>query len=149
MEFVNKLRELNAKNSQLELSIEKFLTKREEEFFDKAREDKRSSAASLKPQHGSFYNSNVSWTSFYSTRPDCTCPILLMVHPCSCLVPAPSFGDEAGVLGGGEDSESPTLVTQSRLQVFLSREVAGLPIYTIILSIGQVRCSSVMGSRAC
>ena len=72
-EFADKLRELDSKNSQQELSIEKFLTKREEAFFDKAREEKRSSAASLRSQRDSFYHPNASRTSFYSTRPDCKC----------------------------------------------------------------------------
>jgi alpha-1,3-glucan synthase len=82
-EFVAKLRELDAKNSQNELSIEKFLTKSEEAFFDKVKVDKRSSAASLRSQRDSFYHSNASRSSFYSTRPDCKCPLLLMVLPCS------------------------------------------------------------------
>jgi len=38
-EFIAKLRGLDAKNSQHELSIEKFLTKSEEAFFDKVKED--------------------------------------------------------------------------------------------------------------
>ena len=71
-EFVAKLRGLDAKNSQGELSIEKFLTKSEEAFFDKVKEDKCSSAASLRSQRDSYYhNTNASRTSFYSTRPDC------------------------------------------------------------------------------
>ena len=36
-EFVAKLRGLDAKNSQTELSIEKFLIKNEEQFFDKVK----------------------------------------------------------------------------------------------------------------
>ena len=70
-DFVAKLRGLDAKNSQGELSIEKFLTKSEEQFFDKVKDDKRTSAASLRSQGDSFYNSNASRSSFYSARPDC------------------------------------------------------------------------------
>lgn len=76
-DFVAKLRGLDAKNSQGELSIEKFLTKSEEAFFDKVKDDKRSSAASLRSQRDSFYHSNQSRTSLYSTRPDCKCHLLL------------------------------------------------------------------------
>lgn len=68
-DFVAKLRALDSKNSQDELSIEKFLMKSEEEFFDKAKEEKRNNAASLRSQRDSFYGG--SRTSFYSTRPDC------------------------------------------------------------------------------
>jgi len=81
-EFVEKLRGLDAKNSQGELSIEKFLTKSEEAFFDKVKEDKRSSAASLRSQRDSgFFHSNASRTSFYSTRPDCEYPPLVRSYP--------------------------------------------------------------------
>ena len=82
-DFVAQLRGLNAKNSQNELSIEKFLTKSEEAFFDKAKEDKRESAASLRSQRDSFYNSSPR-TSFYSTRPDCKWPFMLVIPSRSC-----------------------------------------------------------------
>jgi len=81
-DFVAKLRELDAKNSQHELSIEKFLVKSEEAFFDKLKDDKRENAASLRSQRDSFYSTGVSpRSSFYSTRPDCKCRrLLLIVH---------------------------------------------------------------------
>ena len=69
-EFVAKLRSLDAKNSQSELSIEKFLIKSEEAFFDKVKVDKRHSAASLRSQRDSYY-SDTPRSSFYSARPDC------------------------------------------------------------------------------
>ena len=53
-------------------------------------------------------------------------------------VQAPSFADEMGMIGGGGDS-STILVIPSRLQVFLSRELFGWPLYSIILAFGQVR----------
>ncbi|KAF7338273.1 Modular protein with glycoside hydrolase family 13 and glycosyltransferase family 5 domains [Mycena venus] len=46
-EFVQKLQSLTAKNSEHELSIEKFLMKSEEAFFGKVRKEKLSSAASI------------------------------------------------------------------------------------------------------
>ena len=76
-EFVAKLRGLDAKNSQTELSIEKFLIKSEEQFFDKVKSDKRHSAASLRSQRDSFYDSSPSRSSFYSTRSGGKCsPII-------------------------------------------------------------------------
>ena len=83
VDFVAKLRGLDAKNSQGELSIEKFLTKNEEAFFDKVKEDRRSSAASLRSQRDSYYHPNPSRSSLHSTRPDCKCPLLLIVPLCS------------------------------------------------------------------
>ena len=44
------------------------------------------------------------------------------------------------MLGGhGGDSQSTIIVIPSRLQVFLSRELFGWPLYGLILAIGQVR----------
>jgi alpha-1,3-glucan synthase len=127
-DFVAKLRGLDSKNSQSELSIEKFLTKSEEAFFDKVKEDKRENAASLRSQRDSFYHSNTSRSSFYSTGPDCECPFLLMIYSYSKFVSAPSFADELGMMGGG-DLGGATIVIPSRLQVFLSRELLGWPLY--------------------
>ena len=139
-EFVAKLRELDAKNSQKELSIEKFLTKSEEAFFDKVKEDKRTSASSLRSQRDSYYHTNASRTSFYSTRPDCEYPnLLVVIRLAHVFVPAPSFGDEMGMVGNGGDPGGATLVIPSRLQVFLSRELFGWPLYGLILAFGQVR----------
>ena len=146
-DFVAKLRALDSKNSQNELSIEKFLTKSEEAFFDKVKEDKRENAASLRSQRDSFYHSNTSRSSFYSTAPDCRCPFLSTIFSCSNFVSAPSFGDEMGVLGGGGESGSATIVIPSRLQVFLSREIFGWPLYGIILAFAQVCRLSVVRSR--
>jgi len=77
-DFVAKLRGLDEKNSVEELSIEKFLTKSEELFFDKLKDDKRENAATLRSQRDSFH-SGASRSSFYSTRPDCKHPLLLLI----------------------------------------------------------------------
>ena len=59
---------LDAKNSQHQLSIEKFLMKSEEAFFGKVRREKLSSAASVRSsQRDSIFGS----ASVYS-RPTCT-----------------------------------------------------------------------------
>jgi len=79
-DFVAKLRELDVKNSQHELSIEKLLVKNEV-FFDKLKDDKRENAASLRSQSDSFYHLSVSpRSSFYSTQLDCKCHHLLLHH---------------------------------------------------------------------
>ena len=70
------------KNSQGELSIEKFLTKNEEAFFDKVKEDRHSSAASLRSQCDLYHHSNLSKSSLHSMRPDCKYPPLLIVPLC-------------------------------------------------------------------
>lgn len=68
-EFVQKLQMLNAKNSEHELSIEKFLVKSEEAFFGKVRKDKLDSAASIRSsQRDSVWGTPSP--SLYS-RPDC------------------------------------------------------------------------------
>ena len=59
-------------------------------------------------------------------------------------VSAPSFGDEMGVIGGIGDPGGATFVIPSRLQVFLSRELFGWPLYGIILAFGQVCHLSVV-----
>ena len=128
-DFVAKLRALDSKNSQNELSIENFLAKSEE--------DKRKTVASLRSQRDSFYHSNTSRSSFYSAGIDCRCPFLSINFSCSNFVSAPSFGDKMGVFGGGGESGSATIVIPSRLQV-LSREIFGWPLYSIILAFGQV-----------
>ena len=51
-----------------------------------------------------------------------------------------------GVLGGGGDPGGARLVVPSRLQVFLSRELFGWPLYGIILAFGQVRCCLIVHS---
>jgi hypothetical protein len=45
------LQDLNAKNSEHELSIEKFLTKSEEAFFGKVRKQKLDDAASIRSSY--------------------------------------------------------------------------------------------------
>ena len=60
---------LNAKNSEHELSIEKFLVKSEEAFFGKVRKDKLETAASIRSsQRDSIWGTPTA--SLYS-RPDC------------------------------------------------------------------------------
>ena len=68
-DFISKLQSLNATNSKHELSIEKFLTKSEEAFFDKVKKDKLSSAASIRSsQRDSIWGAP---SSFDYSRPSC------------------------------------------------------------------------------
>ena len=49
-----------------------------------------------------------------------------------------------GVLGGGGEYGGATIVIPSRLQVFLSRETFGWPLYGIILAFAQVCLSRAL-----
>ena len=51
------------------------------------------------------------------------------------------------MIGSGGEAGSATFVIPSRLQVFLSRELFGWPLYGIILALGQVCRLSVVRSR--
>lgn len=68
-DFITKLQSLNAANSKHELSIEKFLTKSEEAFFDKVKKDKLSSAASIRSSRRDSVWGTPS--SFDYSRPSC------------------------------------------------------------------------------
>lgn len=60
---MEKLQDLNADNSKGELSIERFLTKSEAQFFDKVKKDKLSSAMSVRSNRESV------WGGSYESRP--------------------------------------------------------------------------------
>ncbi|KAF9069108.1 modular protein with glycoside hydrolase family 13 and glycosyltransferase family 5 domains [Rhodocollybia butyracea] len=124
-DFVQKLQELNAKNSEHELSIEKYLVKSEEAFFGKVKKEKlHSSAASYRSG-----NRDSVWgtpdPSIYS-RP-----------------PSPSFaGSDWDNNNLNGSLPQPDSVPMTRLQIFMAREVGGWPLYTIILALGQTFCAS-------
>ncbi|KIL69786.1 glycosyltransferase family 5 protein [Amanita muscaria Koide BX008] len=118
-EFVQKLRMLDSKNSRHELSIEKFLIKSEEAFFGKVRREKLSSAASIKSTRrdsewgvGSASLYSRSSTPFaqggFFTEYDVNMPQPLDVAP------------------------------MTRLQIAMAREIAGWPLYTIVIALGQM-----------
>ncbi|KAJ7111552.1 modular protein with glycoside hydrolase family 13 and glycosyltransferase family 5 domains [Mycena crocata] len=121
-EFVQKLQALNAKNSEHELSIEKFLMKSEEAFFGKVRKDKLSSASSIRSsQRDSIWGTPSP--SLYS-RPD------------SPNTQGFNMADYEGPLTN--DAGLPEVVPMTRLQIALAREIAGWPLYTIIIGLGQM-----------
>ncbi|KAJ7774879.1 modular protein with glycoside hydrolase family 13 and glycosyltransferase family 5 domains [Mycena metata] len=124
-EFVQKLQQLNAKNSEHELSIEKFLMKSEEAFFGKVRKDKLSSAASVRSSQRESIWGTPSPSLYSPSRPG-------------------SPNTEAGFnLGDYEDhmhhdAGLPEVVPMTRLQIALAREIGGWPLYTIIIGLGQM-----------
>ncbi|KAH9484208.1 Cell wall alpha-1,3-glucan synthase mok13 [Psilocybe cubensis] len=121
-EFVQKLQTLNAKNSEHELSIEKFLTKSEEAFFGKVRKEKLSTAASIRSsQRDSMWGTPSP--SLYS-RPD------------SPNMQAFSQGDYDGPLH--QEPNMPEVTPMTGLQIAMSREIGGWPLYTIVIGLGQM-----------
>lgn len=119
-EFAQKLQTLSADNSKGELSIEKFLTKSEELFFDRVRKEKLSSAASyISSKRESMWS--MPGTVDEPSRP--TSPGTPSAHP---------FANESGLLPPNE------VVVMNRIQIALAREVGGWPLYTIIIAIGQM-----------
>ncbi|KZT26358.1 glycosyltransferase family 5 protein [Neolentinus lepideus HHB14362 ss-1] len=123
-DFVEKLRNLNAENSQHELSIEKFLVKSEEAFFDKVRKDKLSTAASIRSSKRDSVWGTPSPSIYDHSRPSSP----------NGLSSASGFTDYNGPL----TSELPEVVVMSRLQIAMSRELGGWPLYTIVIAAGQM-----------
>lgn len=75
-EFSQKLQMLNAHNSKHELSIEKYLQKSEEAFFDKVKKDKLSSAASIRSSQRDSIWGTPAPSSFDHSRPSCESTVL-------------------------------------------------------------------------
>lgn len=137
--FVSKLQLLTPENSKGDLSIEKFLTKSEEAFFDKVKKDKISSAVSLRSHRDSTWGA----ASSFDSRPGCKLHAPVSVYLMALMIhsppPAPAFGstfnldDYSGAIPNG-----PPEPTLSRLQIIMMLEIGGWPLYTIIMAIGQV-----------
>ncbi|KAF9454524.1 glycosyltransferase family 5 protein [Macrolepiota fuliginosa MF-IS2] len=120
-EFVQKLQALTAKNSEHELSIERYLMKSEEAFFGKVRKDKLETAASIRSsQRDSVWGTPSP--SVYS-RPD---------SPSTHAFPHSEYD------GTHHDAGQPDIVPMTRLQIAMSREVRGWPLYTIVIAAGQM-----------
>ncbi|KIK71072.1 glycosyltransferase family 5 protein [Collybiopsis luxurians FD-317 M1] len=122
-DFVQRLQDLNAKNSEHDLSIEKFLMKSEEKFFDKVKKEKLSSAASIRSsQRDSVWGTPDP--SVYS-RPS-----------------SPSMGSGFPNSDWETPQAEPEEVPMTRLQVFMAREIGGWPLYTIVIALGQTLCAT-------
>ncbi|KAF8843644.1 glycoside hydrolase family 13/glycosyltransferase family 5 protein [Paxillus ammoniavirescens] len=123
-EFVQKLQTLSSENSKAELSIEKFLVKSEEAFFERVRKDKLSSAASyISSQRESVWSAHGT-LSVADDRSRPGSPGSPSSHP---------FAGGSGILPyGGE------IVIMTRVQIAMARKVGGWPLYTIVIALGQM-----------
>lgn len=118
--FVAKLQALSAENSKGELSIERFLVKSEEDFFNKVKKDKMSSAASiLSSRRESLWGGVTSL--HYDSRP---------------ASPLEHEFDRANYTGPLPNSLGPPMMTAMQLR--MAREIKGWPVYAIILALGQM-----------
>ncbi|CCM02383.1 uncharacterized protein FIBRA_04479 [Fibroporia radiculosa] len=123
-EFVQKLQMLNSHNSKGELSIEKFLTKSEEAFFDKVKRERLSSAASIRSSRRESIWGTPAPSSFEYSRP----PSLNHFLGAD-AIPMSDYG--------GPPNEK-DVVIMSSLQIAMSREIFGWPLYGIVIGIGQM-----------
>ncbi|TFY55439.1 hypothetical protein EVG20_g9317, partial [Dentipellis fragilis] len=126
-DFVQKLQHLTPENSKTELSIEKFLQKSEEAFFDKVRKDKLSSAASIRSQRDSVWGTPAP-SSLDHSRP--SSPNTQSFAPSS----AAGYTDYDGPLNNDQGE----VVIMTGLQIALQREIGGWPLYAIIIALGQM-----------
>ncbi|KDQ60792.1 glycosyltransferase family 5 protein [Jaapia argillacea MUCL 33604] len=124
-EFVQKLQNLTPENSQHELSIERFLMKSEEAFFDKVRKDKLSSAASIRSSKRDSIWGTPSPSIYDSSRPS---------SPSFAPSSASGFTDYNGVLAN-DNSE---VVVMTGLQIAMAREIGGWPLYALVIALGQM-----------
>ena len=132
---------MSAHNSKGELSIERFLVKSEEAYFDRVRKDKLSSAASYISSHrDSVWSSPGTLSMADASRPASTCFLFLILSEWSshvwCVAPGTPnthpFASGSGLLPYGGD-----FVIMNRVQIMMARKVLGWPLYTIVIAIGQ------------
>ncbi|VDB82993.1 unnamed protein product [Peniophora sp. CBMAI 1063] len=128
-EFVQKLQALNAENSKKELSIEAFLQKSEEAFFDKVRKDKLDAAQSIR---ASSRDRDSIWGTPAPSLYDGSRP-----QSPSVISRNNSF-NHSEYEGALVNNEAGDVVIMSGLQIALAREIGGWPLYTIIMSLGQI-----------
>ncbi|KAF8758339.1 glycoside hydrolase family 13 [Rhizoctonia solani] len=113
-------------DGESELSIEKFLTKSEEAFFDKVKRDKiNSSAASIRSHRDSSWGT----PSHFDSRPA-----------------SPAFPQTPGTPGQGFDTKNYSgplpnendTPNMTALQIRMQHTIYGWPLYTIIIALGQM-----------
>ncbi|KAJ7777588.1 modular protein with glycoside hydrolase family 13 and glycosyltransferase family 5 domains [Mycena maculata] len=118
-EFIQKLEILDSKNSEHELSIEKFLVKSEEKFFGEVRKEKIAEAESLR--------SSKRDSVWGSPSPS---PHSRPSSPNLSGLPIVDYHDGSPDLPG--------VVPMTRLQILMGREIFDWPLYTIIIGLGQM-----------
>ncbi|KIY43381.1 glycoside hydrolase family 13 and glycosyltransferase family 5 protein [Fistulina hepatica ATCC 64428] len=121
-EFVQKLQYLNAKNSEHELSIEKFLMKSEEAFFGKVRKDKLDAASVRSSKRDSIWGTP-SLSALPYSLPES---------------PNPSEISTKSSELHGMPAASPDVPPMTATQIAMAREIGGWPLYTIIIALGQM-----------
>ncbi|KAL7424549.1 hypothetical protein Q5752_000233 [Cryptotrichosporon argae] len=122
--FVQKLQSLSADNSKGDLCIEKFLMKSEKAFFSEMKKEKLS-AASIRSRDSYITPKTPSMMDGF--RPE--------------LYPAPTHYSASGhghdeVYDTYDEPEPEKHMT--RTQIFMDRSVGGWPLYTIVISFGQL-----------
>ena len=138
---MQKLQGLNADNSKGELSIEKFLVKSEEAFFDRVRRDKLSSAVSYISSHRESVWSMPGTLTVNEppSRPTCECTTCSGRESSLTLRTAPRTPSSQPF---SQDEEfDNNFVVMNRIQIAMARQVWGWPLYTIVIALGQVRTS--------
>lgn len=114
------------------------MTKSEEAFFDKVKKDKLSSAASIRSsQRDSIWGTP---SSFDYSRPSCrNFSSFIIIQTLNCLNLAPSFAPSTGLTGATADAPpSEDVVIMTGLQIAMSREFFGWPLYALVMAAGQV-----------
>ncbi|CAK5276043.1 unnamed protein product [Mycena citricolor] len=112
-DFIHRLESLDAKNSEHELSIERFLIKSEEKFFHQVKKEKMHATESLRSSKRD---------SIWGT-------------------PSSSIDSRPGspFMDYQDPSQPPSdSVPMTRLQVMMSKEIFGAPIYALIIAFGQM-----------
>jgi alpha-1,3-glucan synthase len=153
--FVQKLRDLSADNSKGDLCIEKFLIKSEKAFFDEIKKEKIS-AMSIRSSRDSFIQSRAP-SMIDGFRPECEfypSPVRVRLddltpdlsRDSAMIAPYSNSGhghdDHMSGYGHGDNMYGDEAPGQdkpmTKLQIFLQRSIGGWPLYTIIISLGQL-----------
>ncbi|KAG8878121.1 Cell wall alpha-1,3-glucan synthase ags1 [Tulasnella sp. 331] len=130
--FVQKLQLLTADNSKGELSIERYLVKSEEAFFEKVKKEKmNSSAASIRSHRESVWGTPSPTIGGYDSRP--SSPSFMSSHTTGNGNNMFNTADYTGPLPN--ETDGPPMTS---LQILMQRELAGWPLYTIIIALGQM-----------
>ncbi|THH17817.1 hypothetical protein EW146_g3074 [Bondarzewia mesenterica] len=134
-DFVQKLQHLSSENSKGELSIERYLQKSEEAFFDKVRKDKLSSAASIRSSQRDSIWGTPAPSVYDHSRPGSPND-----HS---LAPSSGYGDYDGAL----PHDNGEVVIMTRMQIAMAREIGGWPLYTIMLSATSFQITLLSGQN--